>query len=88
MEGTRTCLMAILIPLRRVLDDADVAAYDFYAPGGERGRLLIDKRTGDVTLVEEDTDEGITEFTSSRAIRVGRQMWERGEYPAEADYRH
>lgn len=79
--------MAILIPLRRVFDDDDIVAYDFFASAGERGRLIIDKHSGDITLDEGETDESMTAFTSSRAIRVARELWERGDYPVETDYR-
>jgi len=79
--------MAILIPLRRVFDDDDLVAYDFFASRGERGRLIIDKHTGEGTLDEAETDDNMTDFTSSRAVRVARKLWESKEYPLETDYR-
>ena len=79
--------MAILIPLRRVFGDDDLVAYDFFDSRDERGRLVIDKHTGEVTLDEAETNDNMTDFTSSRAVRAARKLWERREYPLETDYR-
>ena len=71
--------MGIYISIQKISEDNNSAEYRFEGDAGAHGKLAIDKKTGNLTLLQA-VPEG-HEYLIPRAIRKLQQHWEKGEFP-------
>ena len=80
--------MAIYIQLNRIDDGKDLAVYEFGPVDRIVGTVAVDKRTGDVEIIEFSSDAPqVAEFYLPRIRRILLSHREEGEYPVETSYR-
>jgi len=77
--------MAICVLLRKESETEQEAVYLFGPDEGRLGKLMIDKRTGEIDVLEPIPGDQTT-FYSSRAARRLEQHFKNGEFPDETMY--
>lgn len=77
--------MAILILIRKESETDQDVVYRFGPDDIRVGRLMIDKRTGEIEKLSDVAGDQ-REFNFSRACRVLKQHFDGGEFPSEAMY--
>jgi len=77
--------MAICVVLRKESETERDAVYLFGPDEGCLGKVMIDKRTGEIQVLEPIPGDRTT-FYSSRAARRLEQHFKKGEFPDETMY--
>jgi hypothetical protein len=77
--------MAICILVRKESETDREAVYLFGPDDRRFGRLMIDKRNGEIVKLS-DVDGDLREFNYSRASRRLKDHFARGEFPEETMY--
>ena len=73
--------MAVYIPIRKVREDEAMVEYRFADDEEKRwGRLSVDKRSGEVTIIEPAPGDE-SKFLSGCAARRVFLHWKEGEFP-------
>jgi hypothetical protein len=72
--------MAFCITITKMHESSDQVVYVF-EDGGKRGRLHLDKKTGQATIIDSATPA-----IDTRAAMKLRQHWEAGEFPERANW--
>jgi hypothetical protein len=72
--------MALYINIARLADRGDQMEYTYSIGVDRSGRLMIDKSSGEVTLMERAPGEGDAGYFERAGYKV-RQAWEAGELP-------
>jgi hypothetical protein len=77
--------MAILVLIRKESESDLEAVYLFGPDDGRFGRLMIDKRSGEIVKLSDVAGDQ-REFNYSRASRRLKDHFARGEFPQETLY--
>lgn len=72
--------MAIYIPITKLSDGASSAEYAFGTSGECPGKLKLDKRTGEVSLIEAASGD-VRGAVYARAAHKIKKHWSSGELP-------
>jgi hypothetical protein len=69
------------VAIRKVSENDSTATYSYGVEEDRTGCIQIDKKTGQVQIVDQAPNDEFSRIFS-RAARKLRQHWEKGEYPA------